>query len=123
MITSAQRADWFKAQRARFAQPDLEACVVTGNHVFVRTLGMRCPHCPEVFFGYQIEGQERQPYLVDANPDFGNGMRQTCGSPDCWAKEDTYQFERRLGFREERAKTREAAAAGPVTKPTNGRKV
>lgn len=121
MISPSDRADWFKAQRTRFAQPDCEAKVPIGDRVMVRTLGMRCPHCPEVFFGYQIEGQERPPYQVDRNPDFGLGMRQTCGSPSCWDAEDRYQFERRKEYREEASRAR-STAAGPV-KPGKGAKL
>lgn len=116
MISPTERATWFKEQRARFAQPDFDTRVTSGERAFVRTLGMRCPHCSEVFFSYQVEGQERQPYQVDRNPDFGNGMRQTCGSPSCWDKEDLYQFERRKGFREEHARHQQATAAGPAPK-------
>ena len=103
----------------QFAEPDSGARQVVGERVFVRTLGKRCPHCPRVFFTYQVEGQEREPYRTDpevmldvyGRPLNGIATRDTCGSPECHEREDFHQFRRRLEYRAEHAKQRMGATA------------
>ena len=116
MTTQAQQ-DWFDACQARFAQPDTTPREERNGQIFVRTLGKRCPWCGNVFFAYQVEGEEKQPYQIDPNPmlnKFGEpangiGTRETCGHPKCWDAEDTYQADRRQVMRAEYAKARAAA--------------
>jgi len=112
--------DHFDAQKARFASPGTERLERDGK-VFIRNLGKRCPWCRDVFFAYQVEGHERQPYQIDSDPDYGNGARETCGHPMCHDAEDDYQFARRKGFRDERRQAHQRAQPGPP--PATGRKV
>ena len=112
MILTAQERQAFHDEcQARFASPDTEARQVSGERVYVRTLGKRCPWCGDIFFGYQVEGEEEEPYRTDANPLLGikgnplNGVgtRSTCGHPKCHEVEDDYQFKRRVEMRAEHA--------------------
>ena len=105
MITREQQ-DWHDRLKGMFSVPDPTAREVREGGVFVRTLGKRCPICRDVFFSYQREGHERQPYLVDVDPPEGKGARETCGHPKCHDAEDHYQWQRRLGFRDAAAKAR-----------------
>lgn len=119
--TDQERQAWHDELMARAAQPnDVSDRVQTpAGKTFVRTLGKRCHWCGKVFFAYQVEGQERQPYQVDPNPERGQGMRETCGNPLCWDAEDTYQFQRRRQIRLDEATSRatqQALAAGPAQK-------
>ena len=120
-MTSQALQDHYDAQKARFAAPGTER-LERGGLVYVRNLGKRCPWCRDVFFAYQVEGHERQPYQVDPEPQDGNGVRETCGHPKCHDAEDMRQFERRREARQRLAEARERAQAGPVA-PVKGRKV
>ena len=106
-MSSAIDPVWAETQRARWAQPDHQDRRLSADgRLWIRNLGKRCPHCPNVFFAYQVEGEEREPYRTDPNPIAGKGVRETCGHPACHEQEDNYQFQRRLGFRVEAAKAR-----------------
>ena len=111
MSPTQEAQDWRDKQRAIFAQPNLEDRVLVAGRAMVRTLGMRCPWCNGIFFGYQVDGQEREPYRIDQDPIDGNGQRQTCGNPKCHEVEENHQFQRRQGFREERQRHLHGGAA------------
>ena len=103
-MSAAFNAAWGAEQRAVFAQPDpAQRRIAADGRAFVRTLGKRCPHCPSVFFSYQVEDEEQEPYRVDAEPREGRGARETCGHPECHEREDNHQFLRRAAHRAERA--------------------
>jgi len=112
MTSPAQQAI-FDAAKVRFATMG-EDRIESGGKVFIRNLAKICPFCRDVFWGYQVEGQEVEPYRIDPDPIDGNGTRETCGHPLCHDAEDDYQFQRRRGFRQQQAKAREHAQAGPV---------
>lgn len=103
MITdSKERAQFWQSRRARFAEPDTTPVFIAGRE-FTRTLGKRCPQCGQMFFTYQETGHERQPYLIDPEPDFGRsivvvGARETCGFPGCLEDEQKHQMKRRMFF-------------------------
>lgn len=129
--TPQERQDWHDVLVARFEQPNdvSDRHQATEGQTFVRTLGKRCPWCGRIFFGYQVEGQEREPYKVDPNPELdregrprGAGVRETCGNPLCAGSEDDYQFKRRQSYRSEMVATRQAAA-GPAPAKTKGGKL
>jgi hypothetical protein len=106
--------EWFADQKASASQPHEETRVVRDDRVYTRSLGKRCPWCSDIFFTYQVEGHERQPYKTDpevmlnheGRPINGVGTRETCGDPNCLEREDTHQFLRRLAYRAEHAKNR-----------------
>lgn len=105
--TDQDRQAWHDQMKAASAEPRPDLCTVVHGKTLTRTLGKRCPWCQSVFFGYQVEGEEREPYRIDREPAEGLGMRETCGNPMCHEAEDRHQFERRLRFR---ADGKEAAA-------------
>jgi len=100
--TPQERQAWYDTLKAVFARPDPATRHGTGDQVFTRTLAKRCPWCGDVFFTYQLEGHEREPYRVDPNPPGGMGARDTCGHPMCREAEHDYQFKRRMSFRSEK---------------------
>lgn len=102
MITLEQQI-WTDHLKGLCASPDATRCEERDGGVFVRTLGKRCPICRDIFYAYQREGRERQPYLVDVDPPEGRGVRETCGHPKCHDAEDHYQWQRRMGFRAAKA--------------------
>jgi hypothetical protein len=108
-MTTQEQQDWNDSLVAVFAEPHPEIREVRGERVFVRDLGKRCPWCGHVFFSYQVEGHEQEPYKVDPNPYQGRGVRETCGHPKCHEAEDSYQFKRRQDFRGELAAARMAS--------------
>ena len=112
MTSPAQQAH-FDAQKAKFATMGEERIERHGR-IYVRNLAKICPFCRDVFWTYQVEGQEREPYRIDPDPIDGNGTRETCGHPLCHDAEDDYQFQRRQGFRQQEAQARQHAQAGPA---------
>ncbi len=107
-LSQKQEQEWHYKQKGAFASPRPDISSTINGETFSRTLGKRCPWCSDVFYTYQIEGKEKQPYQVDANPRLGYpdgfsfdgiGVRETCGHPKCWEAEDKYQYERRLQWR------------------------
>lgn len=99
---------WHYQQKESFAYPRPDLQVRVKGKIFSRTLGKRCPWCKDIFYTYQVEGEERQPYQVDADIVLGGplgmsisgiGTRETCGHPKCHEAEDKYQYERRIEWR------------------------
>jgi hypothetical protein len=86
---------WNQKRKDAFAVPRPDLLVTIAGKTFVRNLGKRCPHCGDVFYGYQVEGNEREPFRYDPEPRGGEGIRETCGDPTCWDREDRYQWTRR----------------------------
>ena len=124
-MTTAAQQDWFDAQKAASREPHPERQVVREDRTFTHNLGKRCPWCGDVFFTYQLEGHERQPYRTDAEitldwfgrPAGGVGTRETCGNPTCHEAEDHHQFQRRVLARAEHAKHAQVQAGpAPTTK-------
>ena len=101
--------DWHYEQKAIFAAPDTTPQVQNGR-VFTRTFGKRCPWCLDVFFAYEVEGNERQPYQIDPEPLNGHGVRETCGHPKCHEFEEDRQFKRRRQIRIDRVQAQERAS-------------
>jgi hypothetical protein len=102
--------DWRYKQKESFANPHPEIQISINEKIFTRTFGKRCPICHDIFYTYQVEGEEKEPYRID--PDiilqgpagFSTteiGARETCGHPHCWEAEEDYQFRRRLQWRKE----------------------
>ena len=112
----SETTDWHNELRERCSTPNMEPRQ-EGGHVYTRSLGKRCPHCPNEFFTYQAEGKEREPYRVDPNPPNGQGVRETCGHPECHEREDHYQFTRRVGFQADAAASRAARQAKDQATP------
>jgi hypothetical protein len=125
MISQAQQ-DHFDSLTASFAEPRLDIRVQVGAKVLTRSLPKICPWCKNTFFGYQVEGEERQPYQQDpdvqlgrhGSPKTASGTRETCGHPLCWDHEDLYQFNRRM-----LARKAEADAAGVQPLLVKGKKL
>ena len=72
------------------------------GHTWIRNLGKVCPQCGQMFYGYQVEGHEHEPYRVDPEPMGGFGVRETCGDAQCWDAEDERQFRARVEWRKTR---------------------
>jgi hypothetical protein len=106
-------------------RPDLR--IERSGKVYVRTLGKICPRCHQIFYVYQVEGQEEEPYREDPEIELNEwgfpvrdvGSRDTCGHPDCHEWEDGHQFRRRVAARAEHGRrsrpepSPEAAPAPP----------
>ena len=110
LTTDREHQQWRDEQKARFAQPGTEREERHGK-VLIRNLGMRCPWCLGIFFGYQVEGHEREPYTIEAEPVDGLMQRQTCGNPLCHQAEEDHQFQRRQTIRQDRAHILKGGAA------------
>jgi hypothetical protein len=98
---------WRRQKQAKWSVPHPEIREERNGKIFTLTLGKICPWCREVFFTYQVEGEEREPYLVDkeielytnGTPVNNPGSRETCGYPPCHELEDMHQFRRRVAAR------------------------
>lgn len=86
--------------KARLAQPDGTMETLRGVDM-TRTHAKRCPHCLEVFYGYERVDQPMEPFTVDPEPRIGRnggrGLRGTCGDPRCREAEERHQAARKPG--------------------------
>ena len=92
----AQQEAWFAEQKEAWAHPNTEQ----NSDRYARTLPKRCPCCGGIFFAFQKEGFEQEPYKQDPDSYHGEIVRETCGDPTCWDNEDMYQFRKRVQHRE-----------------------
>ena len=102
----------FETLKERYSRPDPELKqepLDPKRRWWSRTLAIRCPWCDDVFYGYQAEGEERQPFQVETErpliPIVGykdlrqpDGLRQTCGHDLCLKAEETHYLSRHQGY-------------------------
>ena len=113
--TQREEQDWHYECKAMWAEPHPEVRETIMGLVFTRTLGKRCPYCGDIFFTYQVEGHEREPYRVD--PD--SGARETCGHPKCWDAEEDRFVKQQIEWH----RTHFRLEGNPVPEPRGGGKL
>ncbi len=117
----------FETRKERYSRPDPEMKrepMDPKGRYWSRTLARRCPWCDDVFYGYQAEGEERQPFQVERErpliPIIGykdlrqpDGSRETCGHDLCLKAEESWYLARHQGY--QRACD---GSSSPATTPT-----
>ena len=107
--TQREEQDWHYERKAKWAEPHPEDREEIMGMIFTRTLGKRCPWCGDIFFTYQVEGHEREPYRVDPE----TSTRETCGHPKCWDAEQDHQTKKQIEW----YRTHFHSEADPVPPP------
>jgi hypothetical protein len=114
-----------------FSQPNTNPRREAGK-VWTRTLAIRCHWCQDIFYGYQADGEEQQPYQTAQLPGpvriqgykdawMPGGQRPQCSGPLCAkASEDEY-FSKHDGYqRAVRALSEETRSEVKITKGRGG---
>lgn len=89
----------FNDQRvARYSTPS-DTIVMERGKPWARNLGIVCPGCGVVFYGWQCQERMLQDGYMDPEPPISesgiaDGRRRTCGHPACEAGEDKHQMGR-----------------------------
>lgn len=88
----------FETRKQRYSKPDMTLKRETFDpkgRTWSRTLPRHCPWCRDVFYTFQAEGEEQQPFQTESEPRLviipsykeptfrPESKRQTCGHPLC----------------------------------------